>query len=245
MSNEIAEEHGYVIPIPATEPMEIVVHPLSEPHGFGHEFECPDCGELIRRGSINALLEHVLYHEAENKAKLTRLEKMMTESLTDQQKLEADVTADNAVLDDIEAEVLALKAQPGAEAIDFTSMDALTARLRTDDPGPAAPPADAPTGATGQTITAGTTGADLPGAVGTDAGMGTDAPVDSQTEINSPIGGVGSPAGADVPVGQGEDTTPVSSDPAPVEDAPVDGSEQPSGDAEPVAEPETPMVGGS
>lgn len=222
---------------------------IAEAHGYMHSFRCDSCGELIRHGSINALLEHLLYHQTLDTAKLDRLETMMTESLTDQQHIEQDVTAVRAAVTDAVTELKAqIAAGVPAEQLDFTSFD----KLVTDEQAEAV--ADAPPVAAPPVITGDTSSADLPGAATTDAGLGTDAPVDSQSEINNPIGGVGSPAGATVPAGQGDDTTvPVTADPLPetetasTTDGTPDASsgEQPSGDAEPVAEPETPMVGGS
>lgn len=70
---------------------------------------------------------------------LDQLKRRMDKMSEDQAHLEAGVAADEAVLTEVEAEIAALKAQPGAGALDFTSFDAFTARLKGDEPAPVAP----------------------------------------------------------------------------------------------------------
>jgi hypothetical protein len=84
--------------------------------------------------SIPSLLLHILQH-------LTHLETQMTEFANDQAHLDADVQANNDALTAVEAEIAALKAQPAAAALDFTALDAVTARLKGDAPAPPAPAA--------------------------------------------------------------------------------------------------------
>lgn len=66
--------------------------------------------------------------------------------MSDQDHVEQDVQAIGASVDQIVAEIAALKAQPGASALDFTSLDALVARVQgvaTDNAPPAVEPAPA------------------------------------------------------------------------------------------------------
>ena len=77
--------------------------------------------------------------------------------MTDQDHLDADVQALTTGLDAIEAQIAALKAQPGGTALDFTALDAVVARVKGDatppaaeptpaaEPAPAEVPADVPT----------------------------------------------------------------------------------------------------
>ena len=69
--------------------------------------------------------------------------------MSDQDKLNADVSALADALTGIEGEIAELKKQPAAAAIDFTALDAAIARAKGDAPAPApaapaAAPADAP-----------------------------------------------------------------------------------------------------
>lgn len=62
----------------------------------------------------------------------------MSEVQSDQQHLDADVAAESASLDAVEAEVAALKAQPAAQALDFSKLDSVVSRLKGDEPAPPA-----------------------------------------------------------------------------------------------------------
>lgn len=76
---------------------------------------------------------------------LNYLNELMENMMTDQDKLDTDVAALTSGVAAVEAEIAALKAQPAAAALDFTALDAVTAKL-TADTAPAAPtaPADVP-----------------------------------------------------------------------------------------------------
>jgi hypothetical protein len=80
--------------------------------------------------------------------RLTRMENAMSEVQSDQQHLDADVAAEGASIDAIEAEIANLKNQPAGTPLDFTALDATVARLKGDEPAPApapaAPAADVP-----------------------------------------------------------------------------------------------------
>ena len=69
--------------------------------------------------------------------------------MTDQAQLDAAVQALTDGLTNIEAEIAGLKSQPAAASLNFTALDAVVARLKTDetapapvvvDPAPAVPP---------------------------------------------------------------------------------------------------------
>jgi peptidoglycan hydrolase CwlO-like protein len=82
--------------------------------------------------------------------RLNTLTRRVNELMSDQDRLEADVAASNAAFDQfkseveaaaataksnadaLQAEVDALKAQPQAAGVDFTSLDALASRLKAD-----------------------------------------------------------------------------------------------------------------
>jgi hypothetical protein len=53
--------------------------------------------------------------------------------MSDQDKLNADVAALLESLTNIEAEIASLKAQPGAQALDFSGLDAVVARAKGDE----------------------------------------------------------------------------------------------------------------
>ena len=61
--------------------------------------------------------------------------------MADQDKLDADVKALADGLTAVETEIAALKNQPAAAALDFTSLDAAVSRLQGDAPAPAPAPA--------------------------------------------------------------------------------------------------------
>lgn len=59
--------------------------------------------------------------------------------MTDQQHLDADVAELGTALTNISDEIVALKNQPGAPALDFTALDAAVAQAQGLAPAPAAP----------------------------------------------------------------------------------------------------------
>lgn len=69
--------------------------------------------------------------------KLDRLTESVDHIMSDQSHLDTDITALSGYFADIEAEVANLKAQPAADALDFTALDALVASAKAADPGPA------------------------------------------------------------------------------------------------------------
>jgi chromosome segregation ATPase len=70
---------------------------------------------------------------------VNRLTKEIHAMSDDQNHLDADVQALVSGLDAVEAEIAALKNQPAADALDFTGVDAVVARLQADvPPAPAA-----------------------------------------------------------------------------------------------------------
>ena len=65
--------------------------------------------------------------------------------MTDQAQLDAAVQALTDGLTNIEAEIAGLKSQPAAASLNFTALDAVVARLKTDETvAPAPAPAPAP-----------------------------------------------------------------------------------------------------
>jgi transposase len=99
---------------------------------------CPHRDHEQPLADAPALLLHTLEH-------LIRMENTMTEFANDQAHLDADVQAETDSLTAVEAEIAALKAQPAATALDFTALDAATARLKGDAPAVAVPaPVDVP-----------------------------------------------------------------------------------------------------
>jgi hypothetical protein len=110
-----------------------------------------DLGDLIRAAWIAAALaagarvEHHLRSIEQHLARIDdRLATVITKEnkiMTDQEHLDTDVQALGAGLDEIVAEIAALKDQPGATALDFTALDGVVTRLQgvaADN----APPAD-------------------------------------------------------------------------------------------------------
>src|SRR3954470_20334251 len=84
-----------------------------------------------------------LAKQAESQSqRLAALEKLVlhlgVKILSNQQKLDEEVVALSNAIDGIEAEIATLKAQPAAETLDFTSLDALVTRLK-EDAAPAEP----------------------------------------------------------------------------------------------------------
>ena len=65
--------------------------------------------------------------------------------MTDQAQLDAAVQALTDGLTNIEAEIAGLKSQPAVASLNFTALDAVVARLKTDETvAPAPAPAPAP-----------------------------------------------------------------------------------------------------
>ena len=61
------------------------------------------------------------------------LDKMENRIMTDQAQLDAAVQALTDGLTNIEAEIAGLKSQPAAASLNFTALDAVVARLKTDE----------------------------------------------------------------------------------------------------------------
>lgn len=100
-----------------------------------------DLGDLIRAAWISAALaselarvEHHLRSIEQHLARIDdRLATVITKEnkiMTDQEHLDTDVQALGAGLDEIVAEIAALKDQPGATALDFTALDGVVTRLQ-------------------------------------------------------------------------------------------------------------------
>lgn len=75
-------------------------------------------------------------------SRLQDLEGKMDAMSQDQSHLDAEVSEMAAYLTNIENEVANLKAQPAAQALDFSQLDALVARAKGDDPTVAPTPVD-------------------------------------------------------------------------------------------------------
>lgn len=89
--------------------------------------------------------EHLLHHLHRIENRLDTLGEQMTAFSSDQAHLDADVSAENDALGNIEAEITALKNQPASAALDFSKLDAEVARVKGDQPAATVPPVPAPT----------------------------------------------------------------------------------------------------
>lgn len=92
------------------------------------------------------LILHQINQSTDVIRRLKGIERTLHTVTSNQESLDADVSALGDAISAVEAEVAALKNQP-PEALDFTGLDAAVARLQGDAPAPAPvepPPVDVP-----------------------------------------------------------------------------------------------------
>jgi hypothetical protein len=92
--------------------------------------------------AVLELLTWIARKQLQLSAQLNTVIEGIATLMTDQDKLDADVAAENTAISAIEAEIAALKNQPPAASLDFTGLDAAVAKLQGDAPAPIAAPTD-------------------------------------------------------------------------------------------------------
>ncbi len=109
------------------------------------------------RDPMPAWASHLLMHIVSVESRLDLLESLMTSFADDQAHLDSDIQSLTDAFTSFETIISGLKAQPGAETLDFTAADALVASVQAavsadqppaSDPAPVTDPSTTPVDST-------------------------------------------------------------------------------------------------